>query len=113
MLASIKEFAQNNGQIYAECGGMMYLGKAIISENNETFKMVNYFDFEATIVLLFGVLIETKDLHMWKVRFCEYGSSTNDPKFWGFGVQRIHERYYIEDFKSRWAEENATSFKDI
>ena len=49
MLASIKEFAQNNGQIYAECGGMMYLGKAIISENNETFEMVNYFDFEATI----------------------------------------------------------------
>lgn len=49
MLRSIKEFAQNNGQIYAECGGMMYLGKAIISENNEAFKMVNYFNFDSTI----------------------------------------------------------------
>ncbi len=49
MLSSIKKFAQNNGQIYAECGGMMYLGKAIISEKNEVFKMVDYFDFESTI----------------------------------------------------------------
>ncbi|QDO94422.1 cobyrinate a,c-diamide synthase [Formosa sediminum] len=50
MLKSIKDFGLNNGQIYAECGGMMYLGKAIISEHNEAFKMVNYFDFESSIV---------------------------------------------------------------
>ncbi|AXT52501.1 cobyrinate a,c-diamide synthase [Aquimarina sp. BL5] len=49
MLSSIKEFAQNNGQIYAECGGMMYLGKSMISEDNEAFVMVNYFDFESSM----------------------------------------------------------------
>ncbi|WP_159023761.1 cobyrinate a,c-diamide synthase [Formosa sp. L2A11] len=49
MLQSIHDFGLNNGQIYAECGGMMYLGKAIISENSEAFRMVNYFNFESSI----------------------------------------------------------------
>lgn len=49
MLTSVRKFAQNNGQIYAECGGMMYLGKSIIAQNNTTFKMVDYFNFETSI----------------------------------------------------------------
>ena len=51
MLDSVKEFAKKGGQIYAECGGMMYLGKTIINENSEAFKMVNHFDFESTIAV--------------------------------------------------------------
>ena len=56
MLESIKTFANNNGQIYAECGGMMYLGKNIISEEGKPYKMVDYFNFESTIA--------TKKLHL-------------------------------------------------
>ena len=49
MLDGIRNFAENNGQIYAECGGMMYLGKSILSEQKESFKMVGYFNFDTTL----------------------------------------------------------------
>ena len=81
MLKSIKEFAQNNGKIYAECGGMMYLGKAIISENNETFRMVNYFDFEASIAdkkLHLGYRTSAINKHIFKGHEFHYSSLVND-----------------------------------
>ena len=49
MLQSIKQFGENGGQIYAECGGMMYLGKSIIDENDQAHALVNFFDFSSTI----------------------------------------------------------------
>jgi len=81
MLLSIKEFAQNNGQIYAECGGMMYLGKAIISENNKPFEMVNYFDFEATIAdkkLHLGYRTSTLNNRVFKGHEFHYSSLINN-----------------------------------
>ncbi|WP_043707301.1 cobyrinate a,c-diamide synthase [Tenacibaculum ovolyticum] len=81
MLESIKTFAENNGQIYAECGGMMYLGKSIISENNTAFKMVNYFDFESTIVdkkLHLGYRTTKTNNHIFKGHEFHYSSLQND-----------------------------------
>ncbi|WP_298545237.1 cobyrinate a,c-diamide synthase [uncultured Aquimarina sp.] len=81
MLLNIKEFAQNNGQIYAECGGMMYLGKAIISEDNEAFKMVNYFDFESTIAnkkLHLGYRVSKINGHTFKGHEFHYSSLIHD-----------------------------------
>ena len=81
MLTSIKEFAQNGGQIYAECGGMMYLGKAIISENNEAFEMVNYFDFESTIAdkkLHLGYRTTKINEHIFKGHEFHYSSLINN-----------------------------------
>lgn len=81
MLRSIKDFGQNNGQIYAECGGMMYLGKAIISENNEAFKMVNYFDFESSIAnkkLHLGYRTSKINDHIFKGHEFHYSSIVND-----------------------------------
>jgi len=49
MLTSIKKFADNGGQIIAECGGMMYLGKSIIDKDGKEFEMVNVFDFKTTM----------------------------------------------------------------
>ena len=49
MLNSIKKFADNGGQIIAECGGMMYLGKSIIDKEGREFDMVNVFDFKTTM----------------------------------------------------------------
>jgi cobyrinic acid a,c-diamide synthase len=49
MLSSIKKYADNGGQIIAECGGMMYLGKSIIDKAGEEFEMVNVFDFKTTM----------------------------------------------------------------
>ena len=43
MLKSIKESAENNVPIYAECGGLMYLTKSIRYKNAK-FKMVGLFD---------------------------------------------------------------------
>lgn len=42
MLQEVKNFADSGGMIYAECGGMMYLSKSIIS--TDEFKMVGVFD---------------------------------------------------------------------
>ncbi len=81
MLASIKKFAENNGQIYAECGGMMYLGKTIISENNTAFKMVGIFDFDATIAhkkLHLGYRTSKINEHIFKGHEFHYSSLIND-----------------------------------
>lgn len=81
MLENIKTFAENNGQIYAECGGMMYLGKSIISENNTAFKMVNYFDFESTIAdkkLHLGYRTTKTNNHIFKGHEFHYSSLQND-----------------------------------
>ncbi|MCG8802953.1 cobyrinate a,c-diamide synthase [Tenacibaculum finnmarkense] len=81
MLASIQKFAENNGQIYAECGGMMYLGKTIISENNEAFKMAGIFDFDATITdkkLHLGYRTSKINEHIFKGHEFHYSSLIND-----------------------------------
>ncbi len=50
MLKAIKVAADSGTQILAECGGMMYLGKGIIDENNITYPMANVFDFSTSMV---------------------------------------------------------------
>ncbi len=81
MLKSIKTFAENNGQIYAECGGMMYLGKAIISEENKPYKMVDYLNFESTIAdkkLHLGYRTTKTNNHIFKGHEFHYSSLQND-----------------------------------
>ncbi len=81
MLLAIKKYAQNNGKIYAECGGMMYLGKSILSENNETYNMVDYFNFESTIAnpkLHLGYRTSEIKNHVFKGHEFHYSSVIND-----------------------------------
>jgi len=81
MRVSIKKFAQNNGQIYAECGGMMYLGKAIIAENNNTFEMVNYFDFVSSMAqkkLHLGYRTSPINHHIFKGHEFHYSRVVHD-----------------------------------
>jgi cobyrinic acid a,c-diamide synthase len=42
MLASIRAYCENGGCTYAECGGMMYLGKSITDTAGQAFDMVNF-----------------------------------------------------------------------
>ena len=49
MLESVKEYADNGGNILAECGGMMYLGKSLIDLNGKTHILVGVFNFTATL----------------------------------------------------------------
>ena len=49
MLQSVKEYADNGGNILAECGGMMYLGKSLIDLNGKTHNLVGVFNFTATL----------------------------------------------------------------
>ncbi|MBE7645445.1 cobyrinate a,c-diamide synthase [Tenacibaculum finnmarkense genomovar ulcerans] len=81
MLTSIQKFAENNGQIYAECGGMMYLSKTIISENKTAFKMAGIFDFDATIAdkkLHLGYRTSKINEHIFKGHEFHYSSLIND-----------------------------------
>jgi len=39
MIASVKQFADEGGAIYAECGGLMYLGNKIVTRDGKSFPM--------------------------------------------------------------------------
>lgn len=49
MLASIKEYAENFGAVLAECGGMMYLSRAIIDSDGKEYPMVGVLNQTATM----------------------------------------------------------------
>ncbi|MEM6540899.1 MAG: cobyrinate a,c-diamide synthase [Bacteroidota bacterium] len=49
MLQSVQSFAEKGGKIFAECGGMMYLGKTITDHKGKTFKMANVFCFATSM----------------------------------------------------------------
>ncbi|AZQ65473.1 cobyrinate a,c-diamide synthase [Flammeovirga pectinis] len=49
MLSAIKTYAENDGVIIAECGGMMYLGKTMIDQKGTAFKMANVFPFTSSL----------------------------------------------------------------
>ncbi|KXX68386.1 cobyrinate a,c-diamide synthase [Flammeovirga sp. SJP92] len=49
MRESIKNFAENGGQIIAECGGMMYLGKSMVDQKGNELPMVGVFPFTSSM----------------------------------------------------------------
>ncbi len=49
MHQSIQAYVEASGQVFAECGGMMYLGKSIIDETGKSFKMAGVFDFSTSM----------------------------------------------------------------
>lgn len=49
MHQSIQEYVAASGRVFAECGGMMYLGKSIINETGKSFKMTGIFDFSTSM----------------------------------------------------------------
>ncbi|WP_035076107.1 cobyrinate a,c-diamide synthase [Anditalea andensis] len=42
MLHAVRTYCQRGGKTYAECGGMMYLGKSVIDTTGKEFEMVNF-----------------------------------------------------------------------
>lgn len=50
MLREIRQYAENNGKIWAECGGMMYLSHSIYDEKGTEYPMVNIFDQKASMM---------------------------------------------------------------
>ncbi|MES2872647.1 MAG: cobyrinate a,c-diamide synthase [Bacteroidota bacterium] len=42
MLQSVSKFCENDGKVYSECGGMMYLGKSITASDGKVFDMVGF-----------------------------------------------------------------------
>jgi cobyrinic acid a,c-diamide synthase len=49
MIQSIKEHGNSGKLIVGECGGMMYLGKNILNENNRSYPMIGLFNFSTTL----------------------------------------------------------------
>lgn len=48
LLSAIRKHAESGKAIVAECGGMMYLGKEIISKDGSSFPMAGVFDFSTS-----------------------------------------------------------------
>ncbi|AUC15487.1 cobyrinic acid a,c-diamide synthase [Tenacibaculum sp. SZ-18] len=83
MKTAIKNAAENEIKILAECGGMMYLGNQIINGEGDSFTMTGVFDFSTTM--------EQKKLHLGyrKVVF-------EDETIWGHEFHyssMIHDKY--------------------
>jgi len=51
MLQDIRTFAKTGGQLIAECGGMMYLGKTIADENGKAWPMTGLLDIETSMAV--------------------------------------------------------------
>ncbi len=49
MRQSVREFALRGGIVYAECGGMMYLGNALTDREGERYMMCGALDLETTM----------------------------------------------------------------
>lgn len=49
MHQSIQSYVEASGRVFAECGGMMYLGKNIIDETGKSFKMTGIFEFSTSM----------------------------------------------------------------
>ena len=49
MRQEIASYCRNGGIAYAECGGMMYLGKAMTLKDGKVFPMCGVFDFDTTM----------------------------------------------------------------
>jgi cobyrinic acid a,c-diamide synthase len=49
MRESILAFCENGGKVIAECGGMMYLGKAILNKEGISYPMVGFMNIETSM----------------------------------------------------------------
>jgi cobyrinic acid a,c-diamide synthase len=49
MLQSIKEYSAGPGKLYAECGGMMYLGQSIIDRDGKEYNMAGVLNFSSSM----------------------------------------------------------------
>ncbi len=50
MIQSIRKFHEKNGWIYAECGGLMYLGEELETTEGERFRMCGIFPFRTRVL---------------------------------------------------------------
>jgi len=49
MLASVREYADNGGKLFAECGGMMYLCRTVTGIDGKSYPLASVFNQEATM----------------------------------------------------------------
>lgn len=85
MRAALADFARRGGVIYAECGGMMYLGRALLDQDGRRHPMCGVLDLETRM------LPRLKALGYREVRF---GADT--PLGPAGTVARGHEFHYSE-----------------
>ncbi len=85
MSAEIKRAARNGMPVYAECGGLMYLGRSIKDLNNKTRRMCGVFPWKAR-------LLEKRKA----LGYREVAIKKGCPMMPGGGVMRGHEFHYSE-----------------
>ncbi|SDF75285.1 cobyrinic acid a,c-diamide synthase [Dyadobacter soli] len=49
MIASIRQYCENGGLAYAECGGLMYLGRELVDSKGNAFDMAGVLDLSTTM----------------------------------------------------------------
>lgn len=85
MLNSVRDWAEADGAIYAECGGLMYLSKGIWKTENEKYEMSGVFPFE-TVMKKGRSRLGYREIGL--IEECILGSSN--------AVARGHEFHYSE-----------------
>ncbi|MBI5633461.1 MAG: cobyrinate a,c-diamide synthase [Nitrospirae bacterium] len=85
MLMAIRDFAESDRTIYAECGGLMYLSKGIWKTEHERYEMAGVFPFE-TVMKKGRSRLGYREIGL--TRDCLLGSSNE--------VARGHEFHYSE-----------------
>lgn len=50
MRESVREYCESGGITYAECGGLMYLGKGIVDEEGDLYSMVDFMDIGTSML---------------------------------------------------------------
>ena len=113
MKKSIKKLSEDNLPIYAECGGLMYLTKSILSQNKK-YSMIGLFDAEtkmtkkmilnytkARIISKIPISEKLRDFHGHEFHYSHLDSISSDSKFAyvleiGEGIRK-HQDGLIQD----------------
>ncbi|NLR92996.1 cobyrinate a,c-diamide synthase [Flammeovirga agarivorans] len=92
MRDSIKNYAENGGQIIAECGGMMYLGKSMIDQKGNEWSMVGVFPFTSSMKKMKLTLGYRKiDMHDFTIKGHE------------FHYSKVHDDENVETIGTVWS----------
>lgn len=97
--AEIYEFCDSGKPAYAECGGLMYLGKSIITKENEEYEMVGFLPIKTRMFKKFQSLGYVKNETVAKNPISRVGATLKGHEFHYSKVELLKKKEYIYKVK--------------